>query len=83
MNPFQLAGKFLNSPFGKAAVSQGMKAAVSQGMAASSNDPLNKGAANLFGLPYVSIPALGVMTLNAGAVAPGTLEDARHMGLLR
>ncbi len=52
-------------------------------MAASSNDPLNKGAANLFGLPYVSIPALGVMTLNAGAVAPGTLEDARRMGLLR
>ncbi len=75
MNPFQLAGRFLNSPFGKAAVSQGM--------AASSNDPLNKGAANLFGLPYVSIPALGVMTLNAGAVAPGTLEDARRMGLLR
>ncbi len=75
MNPFQLAGKFLNNPFGKAAISQGM--------VASSNDPLNKGAATFFGLPYVSIPALGVMTLNAGATAPGTLEDARRMGVLR
>jgi len=74
VNPFQLAGKFLNNPFGKAAISQGM--------VASSNDPLNKGAASFFGLPYISIPALGVMTLNAGAVAPGTLEDARRMGVL-
>ncbi len=75
MNPFQLAGKFLNSPFGKAALSQGM--------AVFNNDPLNKGTASLFGLPYVTAPALGIMTLNAGSVAPGTLEDARRMGVLR
>jgi hypothetical protein len=48
-----------------------------------SKDPVNKTAGALLGLPYVSLPALGVMTINAGATAPGTLDEARRLGLFK
>lgn len=74
MNPFQLAGRFLHP---------GIKEVTSMGIVSSTKDPLNQTAGYLFGLPYVTLPALGVMGLNAGATAPGTLEEARRMGLLK
>jgi hypothetical protein len=74
MNPFQLAGKFLNPT---------AKEAVSLGIVSSAKDPLNQSAGYLFGLPYVTLPALGIMSLNGGSTAPGTLDEARRLGLLK
>ena len=74
MKPFQLAGKFLNPA---------AKEAVSLGIVSSAKDPLNQYAGYLFGLPYATLPALGIMGLNAGSTAPGTLDEARRLGLLK
>ncbi len=83
MNPFQLAGKFNVNPLTQAALNEGAKFGIGVGGMTFSKDPVNKTAGALLGLPYVSLPALGVMTINAGATAPGTLDEARRLGLFK
>ena len=81
MTPFTLAGKFLGNPVIKQAFDQSAKGGIAYGANKISKDPVNKFSGLMFGLPYVSIPATTVMTLNAGATAPGTLDEARRLGL--
>jgi len=81
MNPIALAGKFLGNPAIKQAFDQGAKGGIGYGVSQIAKDPVNKFAGFMFGLPYVTIPATAVMTLNAGATAPGTLDEARRLGL--
>jgi len=81
MIPFQLAGKFLNNPVIKTAFDQGARGGIGYGVSQIAQDPVNKFAGFVFGLPYATIPATAVMTLNAGATAPGTLDEARRLGL--
>jgi len=81
MNPILLAGKFLNNPMVKTAFDQSAKAGIAYGTNQIANDPVNKFAGFMFGLPYATIPATAVMTLNAGSTAPGTLDEAQRLGL--
>ncbi len=71
------------NPMVKSVFDQGARAGVGYGAAAVTKDPLNKAAGYVFGLPYATIPAAAVMTLNAGPTAPGTLDEARKLGLIR
>ena len=83
MNPlFQLAGRFINNPQIKTAFDQGIRGGVGYAASQIPKDPLNKAAGFLFGLPYATIPATAIMTLNAGATAPGTLDEARRLGMI-
>jgi hypothetical protein len=83
VNPFQLAGKFNINPLTQTVLNEGAKLGIGLGNMHFSKDPVNKAASALFGLPYVSLPALGVTTINAGATAPGTLDEARRLGLFK
>lgn len=81
MNPFTLAGKFLGNPMIKQAFDQGARGGIGYGVSQLAKDPVNKFAGFAFGLPYATLPATAVMTLNAGAIAPGTLDEAQRLGL--
>lgn len=81
MNPFALAGKFLGNPMIKQAFDQGARGGIGYGVSELAKDPVNKFAGFMFGLPYATLPATMVMALNAGATAPGTLDEARRLGL--
>ena len=59
------------------------KVGLGQGFAAPAKDPVNQAAGFLFGIPYASLPAVGITTVNAGALAPGTLDEARRLGLYK
>ncbi len=83
MNPFQLAGRFMGNPIAQQVLQRGVEAGIGQSALVYSKDPVNKAAGFLFGLPYVSLPALGTMVINAGATAPGTLDEARRSGLFK
>ena len=83
MGAFQLAGKFLANPLARTGLDGVAKLGISQGIISANTDPVNKVAGLLFGLPYLSIPAVGALTLNAGATAPGTLEEARRLGMFK
>jgi hypothetical protein len=82
LNPlFQLAGKYMSTSVGKTMFDQGFRG-VGSVLANFSKDPVNKTAASLFGLPYLTIPATAIMGLNAGATAPGTLDEAKRLGII-
>jgi hypothetical protein len=84
MNPFQLAGKFMyqSGPI-QTGLNEAAKVGLGHGFAVSTKDPANQLAGYLFGIPYLSLPAVVVTTINAGATAPGTLDEARRMGLYK
>jgi hypothetical protein len=84
MNPFQLAGKFMRQPGPiQVGLNEAAKVGLGHGFASSAKDPVNQVAGYLFGTPYLSLPAVGLTTINAGATAPGTLDEARRMGLYK
>ena len=84
MNPFQLAGKFMgqSGPI-QIGLNEAAKVGLGHGFASSTKDPVNQVAGYLFGTPYLTLPAVGTAIINAGATAPGTLDEARRIGLYK
>ena len=79
----KVINSFLNNSLIKGALGDVVKGGISQGIASTASDPVNKVAGMLFGLPYLTIPTVAVMGLNAGATAFGTLDEARRLGMFK
>ena len=72
----------MGNPMIKTTFDQGARGGVGYAASQIPKDPLNKAAGFLFGLPYATVPATAIMTLNAGSTAPGTLDEARRLGMI-
>jgi hypothetical protein len=79
----KVINSFLNNSLIKGALGDVVKGGISQGIASTASDPVNKVAGMLFGLPYLTMPTVAVMGLNAGATASGTLDEARRLGMFK
>jgi hypothetical protein len=74
MNPFTLSGKYLQHI---------LPASVGIGINSVNKDPVNRAAGLVFGIPFATQLGVGALGINAGATAPGTLDEARRLGWLK
>jgi hypothetical protein len=74
MNPFALSGKYLPHI---------IPAGIGLGINALNKDPINQAAGLAFGIPIATQLGVGLLGINAGATAPGTLTEARRLGWVK